>query len=259
MSLIDAITAVEHGRHHPPTQASYICGFVCDSQRERKIDCSLTQGGRGGGGVWNLARLRQGAERRTCSRAGRFSESSLEFLEPTGWCSLPLNRSRGSLSHRANRLDPGKTSSLKKCSPIQRKRGKSGFFFFKKVEIKLGPLVSSSTASPEGYLIKEPPAHMVKGISIRNRKVLPTNTCCFLQNMPNAYSHSPHLSYSYMSKFLAYFRHYVTFSDSERLVRIFHTCVGMSLWMCLRLAQPPYVWIHSFHRPLCVSVAGQNV
>lgn len=36
MSLIVAITAAEHGGHHPPTQDIYICGFVCDSLKKKK-------------------------------------------------------------------------------------------------------------------------------------------------------------------------------------------------------------------------------
>lgn len=37
MCFIVAITAVEHGGHHPPTQAIYICGFAGDSLRKKRL------------------------------------------------------------------------------------------------------------------------------------------------------------------------------------------------------------------------------
>lgn len=44
ISLIAAITAVEHGGHHPPTQDIYICGFVYDSQNKKKVPALWLRG-----------------------------------------------------------------------------------------------------------------------------------------------------------------------------------------------------------------------
>lgn len=66
MSLIVAITAVEHGGHHPPTQAIYIW-FACDSLR-KKAALWLRGKRRWSVKCW-LAQARRREERITCLRA----------------------------------------------------------------------------------------------------------------------------------------------------------------------------------------------
>lgn len=94
MSLIVAITAVEHGGHHPPTQAIYICG--CVLWLTERIATALTQGEE----EEECEMLIGSGRERTCSGASKLSESSLESLERSGWWSLPFISSRGSLSHK---------------------------------------------------------------------------------------------------------------------------------------------------------------
>ena len=192
---------------------------------EERSDGSLTQGGRGGG-VWNLVRLRQ-RERRSCSRASKLSESLSEFLEPTGWWSLPLNRSRGSLSHKVNRLEARRTSCSTGTST--RTEGHWEIRIEEKVCTKMGQLSSSRTTIhnklPEGE------THFGRWKSVAFK------TTCEASNRTKLYqpTFSPFFSsYDNISGIFETLLHIL-----RRLTLILHTCVGMSLWMRLGL--------HSLH------------